>query len=258
MFDMVKPDFQKWATGFSGFDGGNLRAATWFCGIEPGGTDDLIFSDVSNPGYLDDKGRERLVKEPYNQKLLKLYSAILGEDTNDFRKVALENKVFDKSSNQFKLNLYPISFRHDGDELWDENIYRKTGLPTKSMYQAWCQCYRFQEIRKWAREHSPQLIIGTGFSYRKEFIMGFEGVESTFRTEKIFEEEPAPATPPRKLIWLPVNDGKTLLIVTPFMGGRNGLNSDALLRDFGRAIRKICETQIGSDNMYRLLREAAT
>jgi hypothetical protein len=50
----VNPVFAKWATGFSGCNGGNLHGSVWFCGIEWGtGKEHMIIEevkeDVSNP-----------------------------------------------------------------------------------------------------------------------------------------------------------------------------------------------------------------
>ena len=239
----VKDEFTKWAKGFSGCDGGNIDGPIWICGIEYGGNEELTFSDVSQPKYYSsDDDREKLIHgtQRYNVKALKLYSAILGHDVSSYRNVALENKFLDKDSDLFKLNLYPIPFKKDKDDLWTREKYDQTGLPTKSIYRAWCQLYLFDEIRKWAKKHSPKLIIATGISYYNEFIMAFGGIDTVhnaeIKKEKILD---------RELLWLKINDDRTILAITPFLGGRYGLNSDELLEQFGKDISNICMKMLG-------------
>jgi hypothetical protein len=235
--------FSLWAKGYSGCDGGNIDGAIWFCGIEYGGNEDeksFKFNDVSQPMEIPDDEREGFLKFQYNIKVAKIYTAILGEDVSRYFKTVLRDKLFAQESHAFKMNLYPISFHHDSDDLWQEWLFRKTGLPTKSIYKAWCQLYRFPEIRKWVKNYSPKLIITTGITYQNEFIMAFDGVETIFKGTLNTKNLSG-----RDFVWSYINENKTVLAITPFFGGRYGLNSDKLIQDFGNEIQSICKSKFG-------------
>ena len=241
-------EFERWANGFSGCDGGNIAGPIWFCGIEWGGGDTektFQFGDVSKPNAWTDQQREDCFKKknPYDQRAIKLYASIIRSNEKDYAKLAIEKNVFGTQSDLFKLNLYPISFRHDQDELWEKWLYDQTGLPTKSMYRAWCQANRFQKMKERVQEHKPRLIVCTGYGYLREFIMAFGGVDKSFEP---VNEGPIQAESPRPLSWVPINDGRTILVVTPFLGYRKyDLYSDGLLNLFGEKVAIICETHFG-------------
>ena len=241
-------EFKEWAIGFSGCDGGNIAGPIWFCGIEWGGGDTeegLKFGNVSRPDAWTDQQREDCFKKnyPYDQRAIKLYASIIRSNEKNYAKLARDKKVFGAQSDLFKFNLYPISFRHDQDELWQKWLYVKTGLPTKSMYRAWCQKNRFPEMKERVQEHKPRLIVCTGFSYLREFIMAFGGVDKSFDT---VNKETIQAESSRPLSWVLINEGRTMLVVTPFLGYRKyDLNSEGLLSLFGEKIATICETHFG-------------
>jgi hypothetical protein len=233
----VTPEFGEWAVGYSGCDGGNLKGEVWVCGIEYGGgvvESDLRFDPMLEPWCWPEESIDEALSYQYNRKLAKLYAAIKGEPVGMCMDVAKRDRIFQKDGPMFKLNLYPIAFKNASDELWEEWIYKKTGLPTKSLYRAWCQIHRFKAIRSWVAEYSPKLIIGTGRGYLSDFVLAFGGLEclydGTGRTEKIGD---------RDLFIRSVNGGRTQLAVTPFLGNRHGLSSDAQLEDFGKAIREL-------------------
>jgi hypothetical protein len=234
--------FIAWANSFSGCDGGNLEGAFWFCGIEYGGNKDpshLNLTPITVPGHVDDEWRDKsFLKSRYNQNLVKLYKAILSssESTKQFSK---KHKIFGKTSNEFKVNLYPINFPDDGVDNWTEVHYNLTGLLTKRLYQAWCQLHRFQRIREWVEQYSPKVIVCTGSSYFREFLMAFSGPESVFKHNTVN------LTGNRKLKWVQSNADKTIVFVTPFLGNRHGLNSNRLLSLCGKKIASICEEQFG-------------
>jgi len=162
-------EFRTWATGFSGCDGGNRHGAIWFCGIEYGGNEDeqsFCFSDVSEPAHLSaDQLESTLAKSQYMQKVAKSYAVLHGSEPSNYYQIALARKLFDEESDTFKINLFPISFHNDSDELWQKWLYERTGLPTKSLYRAWCQLYRFPKMKQWVCEGNPKVIVATGTSY---------------------------------------------------------------------------------------------
>lgn len=236
-------DFSRWAMGYSGCDGGNLGGSIWFCGIEYGGNeaeDKFQFADVSVPLDISDAERRKFFVYQYNIKIAKLYSAIIGAEVSTYLQTALRDRLFAKESCCFKMNLYPISFHHDSDDLWQKWLYRKTGLPTKSIYRAWCQIHRFPKIRKWITQYSPKLIVATGITYKNEFIMAFDDVETIYRNKA----KPEPLSG-REFVSLEINEDKTILAIIPFLGGRYGLNSDIHLQEFGKRIQDLCKQKFG-------------
>jgi hypothetical protein len=244
MYICATSEFSTWASGFSGCDGGNLAGKLWVCGIEYGANEDpdrFAFGDVSKPSCVQREEHARALQDQYNVKVAKLYAALIGQAVSTYYQTAIEKQLFGSSSDLFKMNLYPIAFHDESDKRWKKWIYDRTGLPTKSLYRAWCQLNRFPRFREWMHQSTPRLVIGTGASYRDDFIMAFSGVE------ELFAEMPKETIQDRRLLWKPVNDGQTVLAITPFLGRRYGLNSDALLDAFGRRLRAICAEKFGRD-----------
>ena len=60
--------------------------------------------------------------------------------------------------------------------------------------------------------------------------MAFNGPKILFPSIAVTRED---SIGKRKLKWLPINDGKTILAIVPFLGGHYGLSSDVQLHDFG-------------------------
>ena len=59
---------------------------------------------------------------------IKPYAALVGEDSDNYKDVAHVKRVFDKGSDLFKLNLYPLSFQNEDDNRWEAWHYEKDGL----------------------------------------------------------------------------------------------------------------------------------
>ncbi|MFZ5796849.1 MAG: hypothetical protein ACOY3O_00335 [Thermodesulfobacteriota bacterium] len=244
----VTSEFEKWAKGFSGCDGGNLETGKiWFSGIEWGlGFDSTAFNFDKYPSekieeWLDDY-RDTFRKSPFDRGVVQLYSVMTGNKVGDYLKVAKEEKVFARDSKLFKMNIYPLAFKRDGDELWNEGWYKITGLPTKSTYRAWCQQHRFPEIKKWVEKYNPKVVIASGVSYKADFLMAFAGPEQLYTLSKIVPESIAEG---REFFWCEINNGKTILVIIPFLTGRWGLNSYDLIEKFGSRISEICTNKFG-------------
>jgi hypothetical protein len=239
------PEFEEWATGYSGCDGGNLKGPIWFCGIEFGGghtKESLVFSNVSNPPSIPFEKLNKQLRFQYNQKVAKLYTAVSQEPLTTWRDVAKATQLFGSNSGIFKMNLYPIAFHRDSDELWESWLFERTGLPTKSIYRAWCQLYRFPQIKKWMEYGNPRLIIGTGLSYTDHFNFAFSGNDAAYQP---FENEEKIET--CRLLWRLINSGTTVLAVVPFLGGASGLKSDVQLTAIGQRLEEICVGYFGPE-----------
>lgn len=248
---IVNSDFAKWAVGFSGCDGGNFGGATiWFSGIEWGlGFDPKTFDFskdcLSNLGW-DDDYRKKFQSNPFDRGVVQMYSGLIGAGVDKHIEVAQNKKVFSQESKLFKMNIYPIAFKRDGDELWNEDWYQKTGMPTKSMYRAWCQEYRFPKFKGWVEEHRPKLIVAAGSSYKSDYILAFAGAEGLYKHSKKDPEK----IEDRELFWCNLNNGRTILAITPFFGGRWGLNSYNLIEKFSSRIKEICEEKFNDKEWY--------
>lgn len=238
------PNFEYWATGYSGCDGGNIDGRIWFCGIEFGGghtRESLVFEDVSKPPSIPDEKLSKKLGYQYNQKVAKLNAVIRDHSISSWRETAKQHNLFSDSSDIFKLNLYPVAFKRDAEELWEPWLFEITGLPTKSIYRAWCQLYRFPKLKQWLEMGNPKLIVATGLSYADHFNFAFSGNDAAYNP--IIQEEKLEN---RRIRWRVINDGKTVLAVVPFLGGASGLNSDAQLTAVGQRLRQLCNKQFGS------------
>ena len=234
-------NFSEWAKSFSGCDGGNISGSIWFCGIEFGGNDELLnFQEISAPPYVNEEFRGRFKTYQYNWKVLKIYSTLVGYDPSKYKKVYAASRAFDKESDTFKMNLYPIAFRNVSDDLWSEHHYRSTGLPTKPLYQAWCQIERFPIIKSWVSNNKPKVIVCTGTTYLREFVMAFCGIENVFCK---LEEQSLDGG---NLFWTIINDGETALFVTPFLG-QGGLKSDAQIECHALKMKELCDEKLGDE-----------
>jgi hypothetical protein len=237
-------EFSEWAKSYSGCDGGNVSGSIWFCGIEFGGSDteeSLTFEKQENPPYVDESYRDKFKTYQYNWKVLKIYSTLIGDNPSNYKTVYVKSRAFNRDSDVFKINLYPIAFHDENSELWEEMHYQKTGLPTKHQYQAWCQVNRFPVIRSWVQENKPKAIICTGTTYLREFVLAFGGIKHLF--QPLNKESLSGGS---LLHWTPINQGQTILFITPFLG-QGGLKSDAQIESHASKIRDICVKKFGAN-----------
>lgn len=249
---LIDEKFAEWACGFSGFDGGNLSGAIWFCGIEYGGgwdekqvKDDIEKGAKEVPYMEKPEERQGFIlgrKMQFNRGIVKLYSSIIGKPTDRYMEVFEKMSVFGKDSDTLKLNLYPLPFHDISDDLWKEWHYNITGFPSKPIYQSWCQLYRFPVFKDWVTKHSPKAIICTGTTFKREFLMAFSGIKDIFKRQ--FKKEDF-LEHKKSLYWHEINSGKSVLFVIPFLGP-GGIMSDNELRDFGSKINEIATKLFGA------------
>jgi len=242
----VTEEFERFATSFSGCNGGNPDGGYWFCGIEWGGSWDEEtygdFNECKTPGSWSDDDRKDAVKYQYDRKIIKLIAATRGDNMDDYSELVHRYDFLGKESQTFKLNLFPIAFHGDRDELWQEWLFKRTGLETKTLYRAWCQAHRFPIFRSWVKEYTPRVIVCTSRNYETEFIMAFGGGgKQLFQNKKLLAEKDhrIDLGDRRVLSWITVDNDQTLIVVTPFLGGRWGLNSNDLLKKTGEVIARL-------------------
>lgn len=165
---------------------------------------------------------------PFNQMFLKLVVAMRGRDVQEYMSLLDETPFpFHKESDFFKMNLFPIAFPADEDELWTEEHTAATGLASKPAYREWCRESRFPRIRSWVRRGRPRLIIAVGLAREDEFQRAFD-LQGANRDEWI---EGA------RLRWM--SDGRTILAVVPFPHSSAGLNSNSRIQAFGERLSEL-------------------
>lgn len=240
----VSSQFEQWALGYSGCDGGDIGSAgarsVWVCGIEWGGghTPEALreqigeIVDIPRGGYDDWKENISYI---FNWQAMKLLTVINGFELSTYKQFASDTKPFVQgASGYFKMNLYPIAFRNTSREHWLRDFAEITGFSTKDEYVAWCNERRLPKISEWASAHAPKMIICLGKTFRNQFGSAFLVGQDDWRTELIDGLE---------LSWA-INSGGALVFVLPFMVNRNGLVRNSSIKKFGEMMSQI---QRGSD-----------
>ena len=245
--------FAKWATGFSGCDGGDIGSAQnrsiWYCGIEWGGGHpadeqtliNTVFSrNVDSPilGYTSEDtppGWLHNLAYMFNRQAMKLLAAVYGDSVASYELFAETVKPFTEGEKgYFKMNLYPLAFKDTSHDLWKDEFAKTTGFRTKQDYQEWIKANRFPVMKAWMQMYSPKLIVCVGKSYLQEFSLAFSDDESTFKSEIIDD---------RELNWA-INKNGTLVVVLPFLGNPNGLNKNVSIQKFGDRIRELLQNSM--------------
>jgi hypothetical protein len=232
---IVNKEFADWAVGFSGFDGGNPAALIWISGIEWGGDDKPIlwpneytFQDEEGK-YIPCRNERYRVKYPnylsyrFDQKVAKLLVNLFGEQVgcNDYKDY-MEQYLYTENGHCFRLNLYPLNAPKSNDELWTKDYYELTGFPTKILYWAWCTENRFPFLKQLVEKYSPKVIIGTGSTFRRDYILAFAEPSLIFTRNRIENIQSTKFN----VEMVTTNSGKTNLLITPFFG-QGGIMSDS-------------------------------
>lgn len=245
---MINDDFIKWAKGYSGFDGGNPNAGIWLCGIEWGGhqTEDIealkkdFLTDVSEIPYGYDDHYKNL-EYPYNYKFLKIMATVKGIDflvngdnSKNIKKILTNfnnsEKCFTYNSNYLKLNIFPLQFKEDRDNLWTEVYQEATGLETKDEYRKWClEKGRLELFQKMINKSHPKLIITSGTSYFNYYKEAFGFKNHKFHTIYLKSDDR------KKIQYIyHYDDYQVMLVNIPFLG--RPLNSHKLMIEVGHEL----------------------
>ncbi len=265
---MINEDFEKWATGYSGFDGGNPNGKIWLCGIEWGGrqTEDIkeLEKDFKNVitevpcGYINHNINLNLPEFEgdfkYNYIFLKLMSIIKGENflengnnTNEIKQILKKfndkEKCFTRYSNYLKLNIFPLQFKGTDDKYWTKPYIEATGFQTKDEYRKWClEKSRLELFNKMTDKYSPSLIITVGarYDYYKE-AFGYKDIDHSdnFKTTTIPLKNGNGSGKIRAIV--DINNHR-LFVNIPFLGYRkNNLNSHNLIIEAGEEIKSLID-----------------
>lgn len=237
----VTKQFEKWALGYSGCCGGDIgseaQPSVWVCGIEwgTGHSAEMLESEMRRNlgtppnGYSDWAFN---LQHRFNWQAVKLLTALEGGEVSSYKTFAESRKPFCvDGQGYFKANLYPIAFKNTNHALWKDQFASLTGLRDKGEYLNWCSQHRLPQMRQWAANAKPKLIICLGKSYLNEFSEAFADGISDFMYERIEG---------RQLAWKFNSDG-TLVAILPFMGGRNGLVRNTTIQEFGSKLKSQLE-----------------
>ena len=165
---------------------------------------------------------------------MKLLSAIDGGRVKDYKEFAQRVMPFVRGGRgYFKMNLHPIGFKDTSHGRWLEEFSGITGFATKSDYLAWSTDYRLPQIRKWAENSKPKLILCLGKTYLPQFTRAFLDDDSIVNQETIEGKE---------MFWGENRQG-SLVVVIPFMVNRNGLTRNIAIQSFGEKIKYLLTRQ---------------
>lgn len=236
---VVDRKFQDWAKAWSGCNGGNVNADLWVCGLEFGTGHKKPFLDRRHerhhvdgvpawtPGFLAEFG-DQVEASAYIRKLAKVILAFRGQPIGDYKTFRM-GRMLRSDGQAFHLNLYPLSFRSSGADLWSKEHYELTGLPNKVIYRAWCMEHRFPWLAQHLREAGPKVLLCTGTSFREDFLCAFSADPFADKTPRTL---PSGKVVEERLI----NQGRTRLLISPFLG-QGGIMSNADLTALGELCR---------------------
>jgi len=251
----AKKRFSDWAASLEGFDGGNIRGPIWFCGIEFGVGPEALkrtsilgkrqyyykVGDMAVPCW-DDRHIEwatesgAIKRWPFNRKITRVACSYLGDKTPPA--AYMRNELFRQDGQTFKLNLYPLRFANIRSD-WTPEHKKVTGLPNKLVYQAWCMEHRFPVLKSLVHRFRPRVLICTGNTHRGDFMDAFhpEG-----RFGEVDKYRIAGSNRHRSVVGFWLNDGSTLVLITPFFG-QGGLMSTKSLESLGRLARRVAPSE---------------
>lgn len=239
---MGNDQFNKWACGCSGMDGGNPNGDLWFCGIEYGGaSNEHDFADLKKeiasftgetiPSATAEMRSTTNFNHQLNQKIAKVACRYYAKGKDPMAFLREELCDIESSSGVFKMNLYPINFRSVDSTQWSDQHRLITGFSDKLQYKAWCIKNRFPALNRLVQRFSPKVLICFGLNHYLDFLLAFDGAIPVDMQEVTLEAEPVKTA---RYTW--INNNSTLFLVVPFLG-QGGLMSDISLHalaDFAR------------------------
>jgi hypothetical protein len=128
------------------------------------------------------------------------------------------------------MNLFPISFKNTDPKLWKQGFAKRTGISDKPTYLNWCREHRFGWIRQLVRTQRPKLVICTGITWRDDFALAFDAGEHGLSKGEAGGKE---------FLHFLTNGGRTLVVITYFLGGRYGLSKNTSIQETGEKIKAL-------------------
>jgi len=236
--------FSALAMSHYGHDGGNLAAPLWVSGIEWGGgiSPVQLLADIRNGpreaprSTVLQSERDKYAKYNFDRVWLKLLARSLGHSVTDYRNMLSEEVgALTATGPILKLNLYPISFKNTYAGNWSKEFYELTGFPTKELYMAWVQTNRFKFFNDLVAKHRPKIIVCSGSSYKRDYLLAFGGIDSLFSEPK---QKILLSTSKEVLIYPSSLASQTEIYIVPFFGGIHGIKSDAECEELGTLLHR--------------------
>jgi len=173
-YDYLLKELEKIKNGedsFLGCDGGNINAKIWFCGIEFGGTPEEMntyYKDYIIPNINDEnkipyrkKYTGKFLQSPFDRYLTIMYLILLkgynfdkNVDSNLISNV-LKSELYNKDSESFKLNLFPIAKKNVS---WNKKIEEELKVDRNEYYSTLFN-KRAKFFKKIISRFTPETII---------------------------------------------------------------------------------------------------
>jgi hypothetical protein len=221
---------EKNGKSFMGMDGGNINSEVWFCGVEFGSDYEQMSTYYENYVKFYDLNELKIpyrndcpnisLKSTYDRYLAAMYLNIFkGENTTNpidtklIEKV-LKEELYNKTSEIFKLNLFPIAKNDIG---WNNNIELELGI-TKDNYYNSLFNKRSNFFKGLIQKFKPKLIVCTSPKDYKDFF-----VEAFFsQNEKLSHSWKYLTVDSSKKFKISIFESdRTKIVVIPFLGRGN-------------------------------------
>ncbi len=251
----------KWISSLSGFQGGNPNSKLWFCGLEYQESDlslalsqfDESKCSVDHPPYITEEEykTDGHAKEKFNKNLAKIAEAYYE------RPLDIDNKnIFDRNSDVFKLNLYPLPLSRT-NEVYSKDVYEHTGIHTKSELIALCldnglsdgTPSRFTNFKNLLKKHegSVEAIICCSTMSLEYFLLAFADADNFYELREQMYQQVKVINPAdveaggraKYYYWCKLNRSNICLFVIPFLTGHSSSLNAVELVKIGQEIKSI-------------------
>jgi len=234
--EYIKTEFHKIERGepsFLGIDGGKINSKIWFCGIEFGGTLKEMSKYYKNTTKYYDSDKF-VLPIPYRADAgnfeTSKYDLFLSEMIinmfniqNISRSDYLKDNLYNKNSDIFKLNLYPLSKVNISS---NEEINDIIKIPTDDYYNKYFEL-RKVFLKSLITTFKPKKIICTSVKNSElQFVEAFFGNKAQLNYERRDIELMGINDKLKKFKIIEVSSNDLSLIIIPFPGmGKGNLNS---------------------------------
>lgn len=238
----IKKEFEDLALSHYGYDGGNLDAKFWISGIEwgEGVTPEKLLADIAKGPNIDPlhfenlEDRKKYLNYKFDRIWMKVLSHASGKEVESYKDVIDgDTKALTKNGKVMKLNLYPISFKTTSSDLWTREFYEITGFPTKELYLGWVKTYRFAKFNEMVVAKKPRVILCSGTSVRRDFLLAYGGVEALF-SDPIEEIEFSKNK--KGHVYNSHLSVNTKIIIVPFFNSVHGVTSNEECKVLGKKV----------------------
>jgi hypothetical protein len=233
-YSIIKEELNNISNSFLGCDGGNFHSDIWVCGLEFGAEIDTMEDYYKNSvNYYAENGfmipyRKQcpvfFENSPYDLYLSLFVKTLFNADLSV--KEYLKHRLYNRDSDIFKLNLYPLAKK---DSSWDKSIETKLEI-VKSEYYAELKMKRFGFFDKVIKQNPGKTIIctaikGTVLDYLDAFMPASQ-------YSQVIEKRDYRVNVGKDSKSVTVFKTKNIkLVVIPFFGRGNGnLNSHESVR----------------------------